>query len=292
MNLTNPAVEADAMVRQQAWDVALKLLADADEDTLTTVASGLASRDDAVAQRIQVLGMLVQRLKARKSPHLSDVQRRFGAALMQAQRPAEAAVQLGEVYTASKAAGRAEAGAVWQAWVDALLAADDPACVTAMAEQTDPQALAAALRKLTGHLSELDAQQKYLTVTLLAGEALEHLADRLSDAQRKALRQMADQAQVRQSVLDAQKVAGLAPLLAGDDEAAHKAAADLVAMSTRAVPPLLAELRKAVAGSAADPKVEMGIVDVLHQISPKLTGYDPSAPPQAKLKLIDAWSRP
>lgn len=290
LNLTNPAVEADAMVRQQAWDVAMKLLVEADEETLTAVADGLAARDDAAAERIQVLQMLVDRLKARQSDRLPQAQRRLGAALMQAQRPAEAAVQLGQAYAAYAAAGDSQAPALWEAWVDALLAADDPACVTAMAEQRDDQALGAALRKLTGHLSGLDAEQKHLTVILLATEALDRLSDRLSAAQRKTLRQMVERAQAQQSALDAQKVATLAPLLAGEDEAARKAAEELVAMSTRAIVPLLAELRKAVAGGSANPKVEIGIVDVLRQISPKLTGYDPSASTEAKLELIDTWS--
>ncbi|MCJ7543759.1 MAG: HEAT repeat domain-containing protein [Phycisphaerae bacterium] len=290
LNLTNPAVEADAMVRQQAWDVAMKLLAEADEETLAAVADSLAARDDAAAERIQILQMRVDRLKARRSERLPQAQRRLGAALMQAQRPAEAAVQLGEARAAYAAAGAPEARALWEAWVDALLAADDPACVTAMAEQSDGQALSAALRKLTGHLSALDAQQKHLTVVLLATEALERLTGRLSAAQRRTLRQMAEQAEAKQAALDAQKVATLAPLLAGDDEDARKAAEELVAMSTRAIPPLLAELRKAVAGDAANSKVEIAIVDVLRQISPKLTGYDPSASAKAKLELIDTWS--
>ena len=244
-----------------------------------------------MTERIQVLQMLADRLKARQSSRLPQAQRRLGAALMQAQRPAEAAVQLGEAYAAYPPGSR-EALAVWEAWVDALLAADDPGCVTAMADQSNDQARGAALRKLTGHLSELDSQQKYLTVVLLASEALEHLNNRLSEGQRKTLHQMAGQAQAKQSALDAQKVAALAPLLAGDDEAAHKAAGELVAMSTRAIAPLLAELREAVAGDSANPKVETGIVDVLRQISPKLTGYDPSAPVATKLELIHTWSAP
>jgi hypothetical protein len=176
--------------------------------------------------------------------------------------------------------------------VEALLAADDPACVTAMAEQTDQRAFAAAMRKFTGHLSELGAQEKHLTVILLAAEALEHLGERLSGAQRRTLEQMAAQAQVKQSALDAQKVAGLVPLLGGEDEAAHKASDELVAMSTRAVAPLLAELRKAITAELADPKIETGIVEVLRQVSPKLVGYDPSAPLETRLQLIDTWSSP
>jgi HEAT repeat protein len=290
LNLTNPAVEPDAMVRQQAWDVVMRLLAEADEHTLTSVADGLAARSDAAAERIQILQMLVDRLKARHSDRLPQAQQRLGEALMQAQRPAEAAAQLGEAYAAYAAAGDAQAPAVWQTWVEALLAADDPACVAAMAEQTDGRALAAAMRKFTGHLSELSAQEKHLTVILLTGEALDRLGKRLSDAQRKTLDQMAAQARARQSALDAQRVAALVPLLGAEDETAHKAADELVAMSTRAVTPLLAELRKVITAEPANPKIEAGIVDVLRQVSPKLTGYDPSAPVEAKLKLIDTWS--
>ena len=292
LNLTNPAVEPDAMVRQQAWDVTMKLLAEADEDTLSATADGLAARDDAKAERIQVLQMLADRLKARKSTRLGQAQRRLGAALMAVQRPAEAAVQFGEAYASYAAARDKATQTVWSEWVDAMLAADDPACLTAMAEQTDERAFAAALRKFTGRLSELGAQDKHLTVVMLAGEAQERLGDRLSQSQRNSLARMADEAAAKQSALDAQKVAALTPLLAGDDETARKAAADLVAMSTRAIPPLLAELRKTVTSDSVSPKIELGIVEVLRQISPKLAGYDPAASQQTKLELIETWSKP
>jgi predicted RecB family endonuclease len=223
---------------------------------------------------------------------LPQAQRRLGAALMQAERPAEAAAQLGEAYAACAAAGDADASAVWQSWVEALLAADDPAFITAMAEQTDGRAFAAAMRKFTGHLSELGAQDKHLTVITLVAEALEHLGDRLSGAQRRTLEQMVARSRAKQSALDAQKVAALVPLLGGEDEAAHKASDELVAMSTRAVAPLLAELRKAITTHPAEPKIEAGIVEVLRQVSPRLTGYDPSAPLETRLQLIDTWSAP
>jgi hypothetical protein len=101
---------------------------------------------------------------------------------------------------------------------------------------------------------------------------------------------MAEEAKAKQSALDEQKVATLVPLLVGDEESARKAASELVAMSTRATQPLLAELRKAVTGESADPEIEKAVVEVLRQISPKLSGYDTSASTKAKLELIDAWA--
>jgi HEAT repeat protein len=306
LNLTHPAVESDAVVRQQAWDVVLAMLAGADEETMFSVADSLAARDDALAERIKVLQMLVDRLspprstatgsplRARKGGRLAPAQRRLGAALMLANRPAEAAAQLGESYAAYASQRSAEAPVVWEEWLDALLAADDPSYAAAMAGQADvdKKAFAAALGKLMGRLSELEFQEKYLTVALLAGEALEHLSGHISDSQRGSLRQMADEAKAKQSALDEQKVAGLVPLLVGDDESARKASGELVAMSTRATQPLLAELRKAVTGESANPEVEKAIVEVLRQISPKLSGYDTSASTKVKLELIDTWSAP
>ncbi len=304
LNLTNPAVESDAVVRQQAWDVILTMLSGADEDTVFSVVDSLAARDDALAERIKILQVLVDRLgspprstttgsslKARKGSRLAGAQRRLAAVLMQAHRPAEAAAQLGEAYAAYASQRSSEAPRVWEDWVDALVAADDPSCAAAIASQTDEKAFAAALGKLMDRLSALRSQEKYLTVTLLAGEALEHLSGRISGSQRDALRQMADEAKARQSATDGQKVAALVLLLVGDDESARKAAGELQGMSTRAIPPLLAELRKAVTGELIDPKVEKAIVEVLRQISPKLTGYDISASTKVKLELIDAWSK-
>jgi HEAT repeat protein len=306
LRLTQPAVEEDAVVRQQAWDATLSMLTGADEDTVFSVAESLTTRSDALAERIKILQMLVDRLgspsrsiaadsplEAHQDDRLGLAQRQLGAALMQANRPAEAAVQLGQAYPVYVAGRNADAPAVWQEWVDAMLAADDPACVTALAAQSDEEAFAAAFRKLLGRLSELRSGEKYQTIITLATEALERLSDRRSvtDTQRKALQRMADEATARQSALDEQKVAALVSALGSDDESARKAATELQTMSTRAVAPLLAELRKAVTGASANPKIEKALVEVLRQISPKFSNYDTSASIKAKLELITAWSK-
>ena len=306
LRLTQPAVEEDAVVRQQAWDATLSVLTSADEDMVFSVAESLAARGDALADRIKILQMLTDRLrvpsrsaaaagpfKAGSDERLGLVQRRLGAALMQAHRPAEAAVQLGQAYQAYAAQRNAEAPAVWEQWVDALLAADDPACIAAMAGQSDEEAFAAAFRKLLGRLSELRSAEKYPAVVTLATEALERLSNRRSvtEAQRKALQRMAEEALARQSALDEQKVSALVLALGGDDESARKAATELQTMSTQAVPPLLAELRKAVTSASANPKVEKAIVEILSQISPKFSNYDASASTKVKIELITAWSK-
>jgi len=291
LNLTNPAIETDAPVRQQAWEVALAVLAQADEQTLLTVAGNLAAREDALPERVKILQMLVEKLKARNGPGLALARRRLGEALMQAKRPAEAAAPLADAYAAYAARNDSDALVVWDEWLDALIASDDPASLTAMANQTDEQAVAGAFRRLLGRVSELNSQGKYLPVIVLAAEGSTRLGERLSDKQLKTLQQMAQEAKAKQAVLDQQKVSALVPLLGGGDEAARNAAGELVAMSSRAILPLLAELRKTVTSDPANPQLERNIVDLLRQVSPKLTGYDPSAPAQTKLELLDSWAR-
>ncbi len=291
VNLTNPAVEADAVVRQQAWEVALAMLAEADEQTLEKVADSLATRQDALPERIKILQMLVTKVKAKNGRALPSAQRRLGGALVQAGRPAEAAALLAEAHAAYAAQNAPEALAVWDEWVDALIAADDPASLTAMADQENTQARTGAFMRLLGRLSELSSQENYLPVIRLATEAVDRLGAQLSDQHLKTLQQMAQEARAKQAAVDQQKVSALVGSLGGDDDAARAAAADLQAMSTRAILPLLAELKKTVAANPTNPQLEQSIVAVLRQISPKLTGYDLSAAAPAKLQLIDSWTK-
>lgn len=289
---TDPSVEADAAVIQQAWEVVMALLSKADAATLSQVASSLKDRTDAVGQRIKILQMLVASLKVSKSRDLPAAQLRLGAALVAASRPAEAAVQLGQAYAKLASSGGADSAAAWKKWVDALLAADDPAAIAAMADQKDPKAFDSAMEQLMARLAKLDEKEKFSAVMLLTGEAIKRLAKRLTASQVEGFKKMLDQARLKRLVADRKRVAYLVTQLVGRDESARKAASsELGAMSDRAVLPLLGELKKTITDEKSDPKAEKAILTVVAQIAPRLTGYKTDAPLAERVKLITAWQR-
>ena len=289
---TDPSVEADAAVRQQAWEVVMALLSKADAATLSQMASSLTDRSGAAAHRIKILQMLVASLKASKSQDLPAAQLRLGAALAAASRPAEAAVQLGQAYAKLASSGSADSPAAWKQWVDALLAADDPATIAAMADQKDAEAFSTAMEKLTVRLTELDEKKKFSAVMLLTGEALKRLPKRLSPAQAERFKKMFAQARLKRLAADRLRVAHLVTQLIGRDESGRKAAsAELQAMSDRALLPLLSELKKKITDDKSDREAEEAILALVTQIAPKLTGYQTDAPLAERVKLITSWER-
>jgi HEAT repeat protein len=287
---TDPAAEPDAAVREKAWSVAMAVLAKASAATLSEVFDSLAERKDAAARRIEVGQALVQALKADKSPELPQAQRKLAAMLMTASRPAEAAPLLGEALSLLLAAKSPEASKVYLEWIDALLKANDPMVIKAMADPHPPEAFGEVLARLSQRLAALLAEKRYAPVILLGGEAMRQLPQRLSDAQRQDLQRLLADATARQSVVDRERVSQLAAqLLAADATASKAAAGELKAMGDRAVQPLVMELKKVASGEKANEAAEKAILGVLTQIAPKLTGYDLKAPQGERLQKIDAW---
>jgi len=287
---TDPAVETDPAVRQQAWDVIMAVLAKADADVLATVLAGLRGRKDAAGQRIRIMQMLVASLTAAGSDELPAARRALGEALVKAGRPAEAAPVLAEAYRQLSKAGSPQAAAAWLAWLGALLAADDVSTVKVLAAQTDDAAFAQGLKHLHGRLAALDGQKNWATVILLASAAARDLRDRLGQARLAALQKVQADAQSKLTAADQKRVVELVAQLAATSEARQKeATAKLQAMGDRAVKPLVAQLRKLVAGDKLRGDTEKVILAVLGQIAPKLTGYDPAAAKEEKLKLLRAW---
>ena len=74
---SDPAVETDAAVRQQAWDATMGILSKADAATMKGVVAALAPRADATDQRIKVRQMLASALKAAKDAELPDALRQL-----------------------------------------------------------------------------------------------------------------------------------------------------------------------------------------------------------------------
>lgn len=287
---TDPASEPDAAVRVKAWGVVMAVLAKSDAATLAEVCKSLAERKDAVTERIRLRQMLVAALKADKSSDLPAAQRELAAALSKAERPAEAVPLLAEAYAAHAAAKDPLAVEVWGEWIDAMLAANDPAVIKAMADPARSAEFAKAYQKLTDRLKALADGKRHAPIILLAGEAARQLTGRLATAQQQDLAMKVAAAESGRLEADRKRVADLSGRLLAAEESARKSAADeLKAMGDRAVAPLLTELRRIAAEPAPNPKAEKAILDVLTQVAPKLTGYDPRAPQAERLAKIDAW---
>jgi len=283
--------EVDPAVRQQAWQTAMQLLKTADAEKLAQVERQLADRPETVQKRIEILRMLVQAVKGEGGEPLIRAKRRLGQALLEADRPSEAAAQLDEAYALVREGGGARAQEVWGEWVRALLAADDPAAVKAIADQSDPQAFAEAVSWLHNRLVELVGGRRYAPAILLASEALEKLPERLDFQQREGVSGVLAQAREEQAEADRQQVSGLVAQLTGSDSSAAEAAAEkLQAMGPRAIRPLLEELRTLLSDEQIDTAAkEQSILTVLGTLWPESSGYDPTAPREQRRQTVETW---
>ena len=287
---TDPKAETDQAVRKRAWEVAMGLLAGADTDTLEAEAQRLAGRDDAINQRIEILEMLVAALKTQNSDKLPQSLRGLGQALLPGARPAEAAGHFRKAYEAMLVAKDAKASGAWVEWIEALLAADDPAAIKAMVAQSNSAVFASARKALAARLAALIDEQRYAPAILLADRAVENLSQRLTVEERKSFQTALTDAREAQRVADKKKVSQLAGQLTAADEAIRsKASGELQVMAVRAVAPLLETLKSSVADKQSDPRVAQAIIVVLKQIAPKLTGYDPEASIDRRIKVIEGW---
>ncbi|RPI60806.1 MAG: hypothetical protein EHM48_06645, partial [Planctomycetaceae bacterium] len=287
---TDPATEDDAANRQQAWNLAMGILAKADAKVLSQVADKLATRPDATAQRIKILQMYVALLRDAKSLELPDALRQLGAVLVKNSRQAEAAPCLAESFALLTATKQSQAGDVWLEWIDALLGADNQTAVKTISEQTNDALFAKAMQSFDARLSDLETKGNWSTIILLTGEANKQLNARLSETKRKEYQDLLAKAKTQQDQADRQRVTKLVSQLTVADEAGRKAAAtELQTMGDRAVNQLLLELKAAVDTEKPNPTAEQAIADMLRQLAPKLTGYDPAATKDQKLKLINSW---
>jgi HEAT repeat protein len=287
---TDPEAETDKAVRKQAWEVAMGLLAGADAATLEAEAQRLAGRDDAINQRIEILEMLVSVLKTEDSAKLPQALRTLGQALLTGARPAEAAGHFRKAYDAMLVAKDDKASGAWVEWIEALLAADDPAAIKAMAAQNENAVFSVARKALIVRLAALIEEQRYAPAILLADRAVENLSQRLTVEERKSFQTALTDAREAQRVADKKKVSQLVgQLTAADESARSKASGELQVMAKRAVVPLLELLKSSVEDRQADPRVAQAIIVVLKQVAPKLTGYDPEASKDLRIKIIEGW---
>jgi HEAT repeat protein len=289
---TDPKVESDPVVRKEATDGVLAICEQADAQTLDEILAFLAKRTGAVDLQIQVLLRKAEVLKAARSPDAASTLQKAGALLMAAERPSEAVPVLAEAwrFLAADPKQSSATRTTWFAYVRAMLAADQPAVLRAVAEQTNTEDRAEALTLLLNRLETLRKNRKYLAVISLAGGAEKQLADHLRPEQIEALQDMLQSAQRDQSALDLQQVEKLLPnLLSADTTTRDEALTALNTLGVRAVRPLLKELRKTVESATPDAERENALYALLKQISPDLGPYDPAAEKAQRLSKIETW---
>lgn len=287
----DPAVEAEPSVREAAWNGALAVFAQSSDKTLAGVCDGLKGRADATVQYIQVLQVLVGRLKEAKAADALTRQRELASALAKAQRPAEAATQLAEILKGSSPTAD-ETASLWADYVDCLLAANDPGVCKVMVDQKNDKLFTAAGERMMAHLETQTTGENYAAVIAIIGEARKTLFTRLAETRRQALLDMLAACRTKQAQADqamvAQQVTGLT---SADDSVRTAAATKLTALGERALSPLIEELRKSITSAKADPEMEKALVSCIKQVAPRLNDYNVSAALADKLAKLTAWTK-
>jgi hypothetical protein len=268
----------------------MEILGKVRAEAVADVVARLSRRRDGADHRIRVLRVYLEKLRAAKSAKALDVQRSLGVALMESGRGAEAAPYLRDVHREYLAAKNPAAAQVWLEWVRSLLLADDPAGIEAIASETSDQTAANATADLMTHLAGLKDKKEWSPLILLSEQAMERLDKRLTEAEKDRLRGFLSHAQAGQAQADRQRVAKLVGQLIGNDEPAREAArAELQTMGKRAVVPMVEQLKQLLETGSPAPKAEELLLATLRQIAPRLSGYDPSAPKEQRIKRLETW---
>lgn len=293
LHRTYPSVEPDAGVRKQAWEVVMALLADAEPPTLRRVADHIERHPDAAEQYIRVLRLLVNGLQSAGDTaptRLAAARRDLAEALLSSGRAAEAAPHFEKAWKSAIERGEQPAAELRLRWIEALLASNDTAAVAAISDCQRQETFAEAMELLETRLDELATRQDHEAAIRLCEEALEQLSERISQQRRQSLQRRHEQATTLRLEAERERVTELCGQLTSDDEATRqKARSELLDMSQRALPHVLRVLRSAVASDPPDSDTEEAIVPVLNELEPDLTGYDPSAPVQERLSVIEKW---
>ncbi len=289
---TNPKIEPDPAVRQEAEAGVLAICQNAEAQALKDLFAMLPQQAASVEFRIQVLQILAEALRAEKAPGTPKTLRTLGTLLVEAGRADEAAPILAEAWTLLQADPdrQRDAREVWFEYVGALLSANDPAVIRVLREQKDQGLYAKALGMLLARLRTLRADEDDLALLALAGGAIKQLSDRLSSQQKRRLSDLWETARNEQRALDRQNVEKLLPgLLAADAPTREEARVSLKAMGPRAARPLLEKLKEIVSSDMPDAQREEAIWGVLQQIAPDLGPYDPADEKAQRLSNINAW---
>ncbi|MHC4982625.1 MAG: HEAT repeat domain-containing protein [Planctomycetota bacterium] len=287
---TRVSSEPDAAVRQQAGEVAIRILQQAETQQLWNVAGQLQNRNGGKELQILILEMLVDRLEAEKGDHLHAAHRQLGLALKLAGRPSEALTHLRRALELLEQANSPQVRIVWHEWLDALYDHDVEAFVKAVAEQEDEELFAKAYVDLAARLERLKDDRQWSRLITLTANVREHLAPRLTVEQLRVLKKLLDEAEQQRRLAEERQVRKLAAeLLASDAATRSRASAAIKSMGSQAVRPLLKEFKEAITADEPNPAAEKAFVAILAEVAPKLTGYDSEAKKEDRVKLIDKW---
>lgn len=286
---TKPHIEPDSAVRQQAWEAVTKLLAQADVKVLWVLSDELKDDPEEATRRIEILQMLVDKLANGDPLALADADRELGGALLEAGRPAEAVPHFAQAYEVLIKADSPEVLEVWAQLLGSMLGAEDPDVIATIVAQENPRRYEVAVDLLQTHLQQLLESQEHSACILLASDALKQMPERLSFAQREAISSILAGAKEKQLAENRQLVTLLVPQLTASPDEAAKAIAQFQELADKSVAPLIDELSTVIKADTVDQELEKAIVDVLVQVAPQFTGYDPETAVEERLKVLDTW---
>ncbi len=283
---TDPEVESDAAVKQQAWNVAMSILSHADADVLKAVLDTLASRSNVNEQRLKVREMLVTALRAKNSDELPTALRNLATDLVVQGRASEASPYLEEAFKICQGSDDDNlAGDIWTEWIAAMLSGNDTLVVKAIAQNPDERMRTQAVRALIERVEILTQAERSDLAIELCSAALQGLTD-VSKAHHDKLVQLLDEAREALGQADAKRVHTLCSELGSKDTAARtKAIENLHAMGERARQGLLAELADRLSQDAPTHAVEKVIVELIARIDPGFE-YDFKAPIDDRVKMV------
>ena len=292
---SDPKVESQPSVRTQAWAVAMEILTDGSiEESRTAVLAEalgyLSGREDSPDLRIKIMVLYVERLRAEKSPKLPHAQLLLAETLLITARPGEAAKHLQEVYKTFLARKDAKSAEAWQLLVESFLQANDSAGVDLLAKQENDEAFSEGITRLQSRLAELSQAKDYAAIIILSQLGIEKLGTKILPSELREIKQYYVQADMLRLEQDRIKVVEfVTQIIEGDDAAKAKANIALRAMESRAIKPLLLELKKTISSKTPSTKIEQAILEVLAQLAPTLTGYKIDSPIKSRIALIDTW---
>ena len=293
---TDPKIEPDPAVRKQALEGVLAFCQKADLAKLETIISMLNDQATADELKVQILTLYLAELRKEnaKSPKLPAALQKLGRTLISAGRAGEAVPVFEELYKLSQAdksaKGQIAANKAWLEYISAMLEANNTAVASTMTAQKDAKTFNQALGLFHARIAALIQKKNFLPAILLTEALLAEKSGPLTAAQKGPLREKLSQAQKAQLSVDRQTVAQLLPdMLSQDATKKTDANAKLKAMGSRAVRPLLEQLKKTVTTQPADPNAEQAILDMLKQISPTPGNYNTADPKEQKLKQINDW---
>ncbi len=287
---TDPDTEAQAAVRQQAWDVAMRVCSKADADVLAEALGELGDRDDAPALKIQIRQLQVEKLRQQRSDQLPAAQLALAEDLLASKRAAEAATHLTAAYQAYADRNDPLADQIWLRWVAALLEANNPAVVDTIVQQNQPALLAQAIEQVLERTDALQQQKDWQSLADLVAQTLEKLAKNLDPDSQTLLQTRLAEARKHQVAVDTERIGKLVRQIESADEAARNAAqAEIIDLGQRAVLPLLSLLRTNLAGENPSAATEQVIISLLSQLAPKLEGYDQAMSRNERVALVEDW---